>query len=108
MISVWNNLGPNVLETKFIKDLEKFKEEKQSARLIEKLSIFLPQITPVTAKTIISTIYKNINLFSKEIVGSISPSEQDKALFVMLDLINQKIEHHQIEPLLIQAIQGEW
>ena len=101
MISRWNDLEPQALKTKFIEDLKKFKEQKQAGKLLTKLRLFLPYIEQKIAETIISMIYENIDFFSKE--GS--SSEQDKALFWMLDLINEKVKPGQIKHLLIQAIQ---
>lgn len=104
LINSWNQTDPTILESKFIEDLRKFKEEKKLLVLLERIRTFLNNLEPNASKSIIRSIYKNIHLFSKDRGGYLQ-SELDNAEFLMLNLINEKIEANQIEPILVEVIQ---
>lgn len=105
LISSWNNLDPLLLEANLIKDLKKFQEQKKLKELLEKLTIFLSNITPTSSDKIISAIYRNINFFSNEGEGTFTQSEHKLAQNLMFALINEKLENNQIEQLIIKIIQ---
>lgn len=103
LINSWNQTDPAILESKFIEDLRKFKEEKMLLVLLERIRTFLNNLEPNASKSIIRSIYKNTDLFLKD-RGEYLQSELDNAHFLMLNLVNEKIEAGQIEPILIEVI----
>lgn len=104
IISSWNSSDPTEPESKILEDLKRFKEKKQLVKLLEKLIIFLPRIPQNTAIAMISSLYKNIKLFSEEGRQNFWQSEFDKAESLMLRLINEKVDGHEINELLIKII----
>ncbi len=103
LINSWNKTDPIILESKFIEDLRKFKEETKLLVLLERIRTFLDNLEPTASKSIIRSIYKNTHLFSGDRGGYLQ-SESDNAHFLMLHLINEKIEVNQIEPILSEVI----
>jgi len=104
LISIWDNTESTTLESKIIEDLKKFLQEKKLLELLNKLIIFLPRFTPNVAKSLIRSLYKNINLFPKEGRKDFWRSEFDRAKSLMLHLINEKIENTEIESILKEII----
>lgn len=103
LISTWNEAEPSSLESKMLEDFKKFQQEKKLLELLNKLIIFLHRFTPNAAKSLIRSLYKNINLFSKEGRENFWQSEFDRAESLMLHLI-EKIENTEIESILIEII----
>jgi len=104
LIFAWDSTNPADLEFRVIEDFKKFKQERKLLELLDKLPIFLPRFETHIAKSFIGAIYKNIHLFSKEGRENLWHSEFDRAEFLMIHLINEKIEKTEIEPILIEII----
>lgn len=104
LISTWDNTEPSNLESRIIEDFKKFKQEKKLLEFLNKLFIFLPRIATNVAESLVRSIYRNANLFSKEGRKDLWRSEFDRAESLMLHIINEKIVDSKIEPLLIEII----
>lgn len=101
LINLWNNTDIEKLESQIISDLKNFQKDKKLIELLRKLNIFLTQQNKIhTIKVFIRSLYKNINIFSKEtqwfsefVVNS-----------VIIHLINKKLPVNEIEAILVEII----
>lgn len=90
-------------------DIERtFTELKQNNKISEFLNkllrIFLPEISTKQAMSFIKFLYQNMNIFSVEGAENVGGSEYDKAVYLILGLIDEKVKESDIENALEAAI----
>jgi predicted KAP-like P-loop ATPase len=102
IIQEWNN--DRLIDEPELKDLfEKLHETGQLLEFLDKLkNIFINKIETKTARLLINLIYKQIDLFSLKGTEDLWNSERDSARYLMLRLINDRIE----KGLIQETIEG--
>jgi hypothetical protein len=85
-----------------------FTELKQHSKISEFLSkllrIFLAEISTNIAMSLINFIYQNMNIFSVEGDENIGGSEYDKAVYLILGLIDEKVKESEIEKAIESVV----
>lgn len=104
MIDLWKSLKEDQREQSIKSIFLTFHETKKLKEFFKKLRIFIDIIDENLAVHIINTIYSNVDKFSKEVTKDLWNSEYGQALFILLWLVNDKIDKEKIQSLLEDVV----
>lgn len=103
-LAIWNNADNSEKERVIEKNVAALKQTGMLLELLKKLKLFKDWISNDTALALVRYIYKNIHIFSRKVLNDSSLSEYDKAQFLLLRLINDKIEQSKIHETLQEVV----
>jgi len=103
-LEIWNTSKELEREEIITRKLFEIQEKEYLLEFLEKLLLFTDKINKELAIYMIKAIYKNVDKFSKERTEDSWNPEYDKALALLLWLINDKIDKEKIQSMLEDII----
>ena len=105
-IEAWNRLEEEQQKKDMEKALIDFQDKGDLIKFFNKLIIFSDKIKERTAKTLIREIYKRANLFSQTLKRGLEESELDRAEFLILKILDQRIKSDKIQFFIQEVIEN--
>ena len=104
IISNWNDSDDVTRPEKIQKIFIAFRKDKRIFEFLTKLTIFISSMSAESAKGVIRHMIDSTSAFSLQRIHEYHSSELDRAISLMLNLINEKIDNVEIESYLMEAI----
>lgn len=103
ILALWGKSGN--LEEDIKRTFAELKQHNKISEFLSKLlRIFLPEIPTNIAMSLINFIHQNMNIFSVEGAENVGGSEYDKAVYLILGLIDEKVKESEIENALEDVV----
>ena len=104
IIASWNDAHDLTLTEQVLGSFIEFQKDEKLFEFLTKLNAFISYLSVQSAREVINHTINNTSFFSTQRIHSFNSSELDSAQFLLLNLINEKIDNSEIESLLMEAI----
>lgn len=102
LVNKWNEIPLEHVERLVTEDLQVYKGRDQLSELFAKLRIFLGTLNDSYASSVIRVLYKSIEVYSHN--QGLWNSEYDRALYLILLLMEKKVPRDDMQTLLEEII----